>query len=69
MKKNTLLLLLFLLISSFPLSITTLVWILTLGAFDYLEAVHHGLFVFCTVICIIASLITLVLTNQEYNNT
>jgi hypothetical protein len=44
------LLLIFLCISAMPLVLTILLWCLTLGSFELIATIHHGMFIFITAI-------------------
>jgi hypothetical protein len=44
------LLLIFLCVSAMPLVLTILLWCLTLGSFELINTIHHGMFMFITAI-------------------
>ena len=46
----------FMLISAFPVLFITLVWIITIGSFHLLHAIHETVTIVCTIVSIIVAL-------------
>jgi len=53
-------LLVFLLISALPLILTIITWCLTLGGFPLIATIHHGFFIFMTIVAMFIAFVVIV---------